>query len=47
MELRTLTPEEVAQRRCRSVAIGLALGVLVVLFFITTLVRLSGNVAGG
>jgi hypothetical protein len=45
--MRTLTPEEVAQRRRRSVAIGLALGVLVVLFFITTLVRLSGNVAGG
>jgi hypothetical protein len=47
MDIRPLSPEQVAQRRRRSVAIGLALGLLVVLFFITTIVRLSGNVAGG
>lgn len=47
MELRTLTPEEVAQRRRRSLAIGICLGLLVVLFFVTTIVRLSGNAGGG
>jgi len=47
MEYRALTPEEEARRRRRSIAIGLALGALVVLFFITTMVRLAGNVAGG
>jgi hypothetical protein len=47
MEIRPLTPEDVARRRRRSVAIGLVLAVLVVLFFVTTIVRLSGNVAGG
>ncbi len=47
MEYRSLTPQEEARRRRRSIAIGLALGALVVLFFITTIVRLAGNVAGG
>ena len=40
-----LTPEEEARRRRRSVAIALALGALVILFFITTMIRLGGNVA--
>jgi hypothetical protein len=47
MEYRSLTPEEEARRRRRSIAIGLALGALVVLFFVTTIVRLASNVAGG
>ena len=47
MEPHRLTPEQEAQRRRRSIAIGLALGGLVVLFFITTMVRLASNVAGG
>ncbi len=38
--------DEEAKRRqkMRSIAIGLALGALVVLFYIATLVRLGGNV---
>lgn len=32
------------RQRRRSIAIGLALGALVVLFYIATLVRLGGNV---
>jgi len=47
MEYKSLTPEEESRRRRRSIAIGLALFALVVLFFITTIVRLAGNVAGG
>ena len=47
MDIRPLTPQEAAQRRRRSVAIAVVLGVLAVLFFVTTIVRLSGNVAGG
>jgi hypothetical protein len=46
MEIRPLTPEDVARRR-RSVAIGLVLGALVVLFFVTTIVRMSANMAAG
>jgi hypothetical protein len=37
------TPEELARRRKRSVVIALILGAMVVLFFISTLVRLSGG----
>jgi hypothetical protein len=32
------------RRRMRSIAIGLALAALVVLFYVATLVRLGGNV---
>ncbi len=32
------------RRRMRSIAIGLALGALVILFYVATLVRLGGNV---
>ena len=32
------------RRRTRSIAIGLALAALVVLFYVATLVRLGGNV---
>jgi ferric-dicitrate binding protein FerR (iron transport regulator) len=41
-----LQPEEQERRRRgRSIAIALALAALAVLFFITTIVRLGGNVA--
>ena len=38
-------PEDMARRRKRSIAIALILGAMVVLFFVTTLVRLGGSVA--
>ena len=38
-------PEDMARRRKRAIATALILGALVVLFFITTLVRLGGSVA--
>ena len=40
-----LTPEQLRRRRARSIAIGLALGALVILFWAVTIVRLGGNVA--
>jgi hypothetical protein len=40
-----LTPEQERRRRHRSIAIGLALGALVILFWAVTIVRLGGNVA--
>ena len=43
VERRNWTPEELARRRKRSVVIGLILGAMVVLFFISMLVRLSGG----
>jgi hypothetical protein len=42
---RELTPEEIAVRRRRSIVLAVVLGGLAVLFFITTIVRLGGNVA--
>ncbi len=36
--------ERLRRRRMRSIAIALALGGLVVLFYVATLVRLGGNV---
>jgi ferric-dicitrate binding protein FerR (iron transport regulator) len=42
----TPTPEEQERRRRgRSIAIALALAAMAVLFFVTTIVRLGGNVA--
>ncbi|HVZ14677.1 MAG TPA: hypothetical protein VG894_09485 [Bauldia sp.] len=38
-----LTPEELKRRRSRSVAIALALGALVLLFYIVTIVKIGGN----
>ena len=43
IERRNWTPEELARRRTRSIVIGLILAVMVLLFFISTLVRLSGG----
>ena len=45
MERRELTPQEMAARRRRSIALALVLAAFVVVFFVTTMVRLSGNVA--
>lgn len=38
-------PEDMARRRRRAIALALILAALVVLFFVTTLVRLGGAVA--
>lgn len=40
-----LTEKQVAARRHRSIAIALALGALVLLFYAATIVRMGGNVA--
>ena len=45
MERRELTPEEMAARRRRSIALALVLAAFVLVFFVTTIVRLGGNVA--
>lgn len=39
------SPEDMARRRKRAIATALVLAGLVVLFFVTTLVRLGGSVA--
>ncbi|MCX5512384.1 hypothetical protein C3941_09970 [Kaistia algarum] len=40
----SLTAAQLRRRRARSIAIGLALGALVILFWAVTIVRLGGNV---
>ncbi len=40
------SPQDMARRRKRNIALALALAAMVVLFFITTLVRLGGHVPG-
>lgn len=45
LEATYLTPEQLKRRRQRSVAIGLVLGAMVVLFFSVTVVRLMSNLA--
>jgi len=37
-----LTPEQQRARRARSIAIGVSLGILVILFYIVTLVKGAG-----
>ncbi|GJE37981.1 hypothetical protein [Methylobacterium persicinum] len=44
IEYRALTPEEEARRRKRSVAIALALGAMVLLFFVLTIAKLGPQV---
>ena len=39
-----LSEAQLRRRRARSIAIGLALGALVILFWAVTIVRLGGNV---
>ena len=46
MEYRQLTKEEVAQRKKRNIVTALVLAGLFILFFVTTIVRLSNNIAG-
>jgi hypothetical protein len=41
----TMTPEELARRRKRSIALALVLGALVVIFFVTTVVRMGSHMA--
>lgn len=45
MDQRPFSPEDMNRRRKRSVALALVLAGLVVLFFVTTIVRLGGEVA--
>lgn len=40
-----LTPEQQRRQRIRSIAIGLGLAALAVIFFLVTIIRLGGNVA--
>lgn len=42
--LRPLTPAEARSRRARNIAIGLAVGFLVVLFYVVTVVKLGVGV---
>ena len=44
IQVRALTPAEEARRRKRSVAIALALGAWVVLFFVLTIVKLGPQI---
>lgn len=41
-----LTPEQIRRRRARSVAIGVALAALVVLFYVATLVKMGAGFIG-
>ena len=38
------SPEDLARRKRRSIALGLILAAVAVLFFVSTLVRLGGNI---
>jgi hypothetical protein len=38
------SPEDLARRRRRSIALGLILAAVAVLFFVSTLVRLGGSI---
>ncbi len=45
MAIKPFGPEDMARRRKRAIALALILAALVILFFVTTIVRLGGNVA--
>jgi hypothetical protein len=45
MDQRPFSPEDMSRRRKRSIALALVLGGLAILFFVTTIVRLGGEVA--
>lgn len=47
MKFRTLTPEEVAGRRKRNIAIGISLAVVSALFLVTTMIRIGANMGSG
>jgi hypothetical protein len=40
----TLTPEQQKSRRLRNIAIGLAIGLFVILFYVVTIVKLGPGV---
>jgi hypothetical protein len=42
--VKPFSPEDMARRRKRSIALALALAALMVIFFVSTLVRLGGQV---
>ncbi len=42
-----LTPEQLKSRRQRNVAIGLAIGLFVLLFYAVTIVKLAPGLLGG
>jgi hypothetical protein len=46
LELVTLTERQKKARRNRSVAIGVALAVLVVIFYVATIVKFGHNLSG-
>jgi len=39
------SPDDMARRRKRSIVLALALAALIIIFFVSTLVRLGGQVA--
>ena len=41
---RVLTPGQAKSRKARNIAIGLAIGFMVVLFYVVTIAKLGGNV---
>lgn len=45
MDQSPFSPEDMSRRRKRSIAMALVLAGLVILFFVTTIVRLGGDVA--
>jgi hypothetical protein len=45
MNQKPFSPEDMSRRRTRSIALALVLAGLVILFFVTTIVRLGGDVA--
>ncbi|MGE0006145.1 MAG: hypothetical protein AB7S92_11155 [Parvibaculaceae bacterium] len=45
MSRKPFSPEDMSRRRKRSIVLALVLAGLVVLFFVTTIVRLGGDVA--
>ena len=46
-DMAAFSPEDLARRRRRSIAVALVLAALVVLFYVTTIVRLGGHVRVG
>jgi hypothetical protein len=43
--LKPFSPEDMARRRKRSIVMALALAAVIIIFFVTTLVRLGGQIA--
>lgn len=43
--VKPFSPDDMARRRRRSIVMALALAALIIIFFVSTLVRLGGQVA--